>query len=164
MADYFEQIVSELKTWLKIKKINEKQPLIKLTANYLLTELQKLLLASKTRIENCQISPENFAEFITLIQQKDISSSAAQKVLQEMFQTGIDPSHVIEDKKLKQVSDEAELSKIVNRVIKENPQPVKDYQAGKENALQFLIGKVMAASKGQANPEIVGHILKSKLE
>lgn len=164
LADYFEQIVSELETWLKIKSISDKQPLIKLTTNYLLTELQKLLLVSKTRIENCQISPENFAEFITLIQQKEISSSAAQKVLQEMFQTGIDPSHIVDDKKLRQVSDEEGLTKIVSRVIKENPQPVKDYQSGKENALQFLIGKVMAASQGQANPEVVDKILKNKLK
>ncbi|MBL7155449.1 MAG: Asp-tRNA(Asn)/Glu-tRNA(Gln) amidotransferase subunit GatB [Candidatus Portnoybacteria bacterium] len=163
LADYFEQIVSELETWLKIKSISDKQPLIKLTANYLLTELQKLLLVSKTKIEDCQISPENFAEFITLIQQKEISSSAAQKVLQEMFQTGIDPSHIVEDKKLRQVSDEAELTKIVNRVIKKNPQPVKDYQSGKENALQFLVGQVMAASQGQANPQVVGEILKKKI-
>jgi len=163
LADYFEQIISELETWLKIKSISDKQPLIKLTANYLLTELQKLLLVSKTKIKDCQISPENFAEFITLIQQKDISSSAAQKVLEEMFQTGIDPSHIVEDKKLRQVSDEAELTKIVDRVIKKNPQPVKDYQLGKENALQFLVGQVMAASQGQANPEIVGEILKRKI-
>jgi len=164
LADYFEQIVSELETWLKIKSISDKQPLIKLTANYFLTELQKLLLVSKTKIEDCQISPENFAEFITLIQQKEISSSAAQKVLQEMFQTGIDPSHVVEDKKLRQVSDEAELTEIVNRVIKKNPQPVKDYQSGKESALQFLVGQVMVASQGQANPTIVGEILKQKLK
>jgi len=164
LADYFEQIVSELETWLKIKSISDKQPLIKLTANYFLTELQKLLLVSKTKIEDCQISPENFAEFITLIQQKEISSSAAQKVLQEMFQTGIDPSHVVEDKKLRQVSDEAELTEIVKQVIKKNSQPVKDYQSGKENALQFLVGQVMAASQGQANPTIVGEILKQKLK
>jgi len=164
IADYFEQVISELKTWLKIKSISNKQPLIKLTANYLLTELQKLLLASKTKIEDCQVSPENFAEFVTLIQQKDISSSAAQKVLQEMFQTGIDPSHIVEDKKLRQVSDEKELTKIVDQVIKKNPQPVKDYQSGKENALQFLIGQVMAASQGQANPEMVGEILKQKIK
>jgi len=164
LADYFEQVVSELETWLKIKSISDKQPLIKLTANYFLTELQKLLLVNKAKIENCQISPENFAEFITLIQQKEISSSAAQTVLQEMFQTGIDPSHVVEDKKLRQISDEAELSKIVDQIIKKNPKPVKDYQAGKENALQFLIGKVMADSQGQANPQVVGEILKEKIK
>ena len=164
LADYFEQVVSELETWLRIKSISDKQPLIKLTANYFLTELQKLLLANKVKIENCQISPENFAEFITLIQQKEISSSAAQTILQEMFQTGIDPSHIVEDKKLRQISDQAELAKIVDRIIKSNPGPVKDYQAGKENTLQFLIGKVMADSQGQANPQVVGEILKEKIK
>ncbi len=164
LADYFEQVVSELETWLKIKSISDKQPLIKLTANYFLTELQKLLLANKVKIENCQISPENFAEFITLIQQEEISSSAAQTTLQEMFQTGIDPSHIIEDKKLRQISDEAELVKAVNRIIKDNPGPVKDYQSGKKNALQFLIGRVMADTQGQANPQIVGEILKRKIK
>jgi aspartyl-tRNA(Asn)/glutamyl-tRNA(Gln) amidotransferase subunit B len=164
LADYFEQVISELKTWLKIKSIKNKQLLIKLTANYLLTELQKLLMVSKTGIKDCQISPENFAEFVTLIQQKDISSSAAQKVLQEMFESGTDPSHIVEEKKLRQVSDEKELTKIVDQIIKKNPQPVKDYQSGKENALQFLVGQVMAASRGQANPEVVGEILKNKLK
>ncbi len=163
LADYFEQVVSELETWSKIKSISDKQPLVKLTANYLLTELQKLLWASKTEMEDCQISPENFAEFITLIQQKEISSSAAQAVLKDMFETGSDPSHIIEAKELRQISDEAALVKIVNRVIKDNPQPVKDYQAGKEKALQFLIGKVMAASQGKANPEVVAEILKKEI-
>ena len=164
LADYFEQVVSELKTWLKIKSIDDEQPMIKLTANYLLTELQKLLLTSKTKIDVCQISPENFAEFITLIQQKEISSSAAQTVLKEMFGTGIDPSHIVETKELKQVSDEESLSRVVKQVINDNPQPVKDYQAGKEKALQFLVGQVMAVSKGQANPEIVREILTKFLK
>jgi len=164
LADYFEQVVSELETWLKIKSIDDKQPLIKLTANYLLTELQKLLGISKTKIEDCRISPENFAEFITLIHQKEISSSAAQLVLQEMFQTGADPSHIIEEKKLRQVSDEAELSQIVKKVIKDNPQPVKDYQSGKEKALQFLVGQVMAASQGKANPEMARELLEKELK
>lgn len=163
LSDYFEQVVSELKTWLKIKKIDEKQPLIKLTANYFLTELQKLLTDSKTKVKDCKISPENFAEFISMIEQKDISSSAAQTVLKEMFDAGDDPSQIVEEKELKQVSDQDVLADMVNKVIKNNPQPVKDYQSGKENILQFLVGKVMAASKGQANPEVVREILKNKL-
>jgi len=138
LADYFEQVISELKTWLKIKSIDNKQALIKLTVNYLLTELQKLLTDSNLKIENCKISPENFAEFITLIEQKEISSSAAQTVLKEMLKTGADPSNIVDDKKLKQVSDEDALSKIVKQVINDNPKPVGDYKAGKENALQFF--------------------------
>jgi len=163
LADYFEQVVSELATWMKVKKISESQPLIKLTANYLITELKKLLAISQTEMGNCQISPENFAEFIAMIEQKEISSSAAQAVLKEMFETGADPSHIVETKELKQVSDEKELEKIIKQVINENPGPVKDFKSGKENALQFLIGKAMAASKGKANPQVVGEILRKKI-
>ena len=163
LSDYFEQVISELKTWLKIKSIDNKQALVKLTVNYLLTELQKMLIDNDLKVENCKISPENFAEFITLIEQKEISSSAAQTVLREMLKTGADPSNVIDDKNLKQVSDEDALSKIVKQIVSDNQKPVKDYKSGKENALQFLVGKVMAASKGQANPEIVRKLLKENL-
>ncbi len=164
LADYFEQVVSELETWLKIKGIEDKDRLIKLTANYLLTELQKLLSESKTRIENCHISPENFAEFISMIERKEISSSAAQTTLKEMCQTGADPSHIVESKGLKQVSNEGEIGKIAKEVIKENKKSVEDFRKGKENALQFLVGKVMAKSKGQANPEIARDILTELLK
>lgn len=163
MADYFEQVISELKTWIKVKKIEDVQSLIKLTANYFITELKKLLFISKSKIKDCQISPENFAEFVTMIQQKEISSSAAQAVLKEMFEAGTDPSHIVETKELKQVSDESELENIVKQVINDNPGPVKDFKSGKENALQFLIGKVMAASKGKANPQVVGEMMRKGL-
>ncbi|MBU1177042.1 MAG: Asp-tRNA(Asn)/Glu-tRNA(Gln) amidotransferase subunit GatB [Patescibacteria group bacterium] len=164
LADYFEQVISELKTWLKIKSIGDKQALVKLTVNYLLTELQKLLIDDGLKIEKCKISPENFAEFITLIEQKEISSSAAQTVLKEMLKTGADPSNIVDDKELKQVSDKDALSKIAKQVVSDNPKPVKDYKEGKESALQFLVGKVMAASKGQANPEIARELLKKQLD
>lgn len=164
LADYFEQVISELKTWLKIKAIENKQALVKLTVNYLLTELQKLLIDNNSKIEDCKISPENFAEFITLIEQKEISSSAAQTVLKEMLITGADPSDIIESKSLKQVSDEDALSKIAKQIVNENPKPVGDYKAGKENALQFLVGKMMAASKGQANPEVARELLTKILK
>jgi len=163
LSDYFEQVISELNTWLKIKSISDKQPLIKLTVNYVLTELQKLLSSTKTKIKNCKISSENFAEFITLIHQKEISSSAAQSVLKEMFETSADPSHIIETKNLKQVNDKDTLTGIVKQVIKDNSKPVDDFKLGKENALQFLVGKVMANSKGQANPEVVKEILKKEI-
>ncbi len=164
LADYFERVVSELATWVKIKKLNQIQPLVKLTANYFLTQLQKLLAANRIKADQCQISAENFAEFIAMIGAKEISSSAAQTILEEMFNTGADPSHVVEDKQLKQVSDEGELDTIVKQVIQDNPQPVSDYKEGKEKALQFLVGKVMAASKGQANPEIAAKMLKEEIK
>ncbi len=163
LADYFERVSSELATWAKIKDLGQTQPLVKLTANYFLTRLQKLLFAHKIGAIDCPISAENFAEFIAMIAAEEISSSAAQTILEEMFNTGTDPSHIAEEKNLKQVSDEDALEKIVKQVINDHPQPVKDYQAGKENALQFLVGKVMAASKGQANPKVVDKLLREKI-
>lgn len=167
LGDYFEKIISELKNWEKT--VHKKKPpashfykLVKLTANYLITELKKYL-SNLEDIENLKITPENFAEFITIIEQGKISSSAAQAVLKEMLETGIDPSHVIEEKDLTQVSDEDELEKIIETVIKNNPQPVKDYQRGKTTAFQFLVGLAMKLSKGKANPQIVGKLLKKTL-
>jgi aspartyl-tRNA(Asn)/glutamyl-tRNA(Gln) amidotransferase subunit B len=80
-----------------------------------------------------------------------------------MFKTGIDPSHIIEKHDLAQVSDEGELEKIVQEVIKENPQPSEDYKKGKEASLQFLVGQAMRKTKGKANPKVVSELLRKKL-
>jgi len=130
LADYFEQIVSEL----------EDKSLIKLANNYLL----------KIKDDFKKITPENFAEFISLINQGEISSSAADVVLREMQKTGGDPSQIIGEKELRQTSD---LDNIIQKVIKNNPKPVQDYQAGKQEALKFLIGQIMKETKGKANPQ-----------
>ena len=164
-GDYFEEAVSELKDWAQVAEPKiEVEKLIKLIANYLITELQKLLSQSGEAFENLKITPENFAEFIKLTAQGVISSSGAQTVLAEMFKTGADPSHVIEDKQLAQVSDEAELEMAVAEVISKNPGPVDDFKKGKEKAIMFLVGKVMAVTKGRANPKIAEEILKKRLK
>jgi len=166
LADYFEAVISELRSWIKARNdIPERavDKLIKLTANYILTELQKLFSQSKSDITKCKITPENFAEFITLIYSGEISSSGAQTVLAAMFATGADPSHIIEEKKLKQVSNKEELQEIVKDIIENNPKPVADYKNGNEKSLQFLIGQVMAKTKGRANPQVAAEILKEKI-
>ena len=81
-----------------------------------------------------------------------------------MLKIGADPSHIIEEKGLSQLTDEAEVEKIVKDVISKNPKPVEDYKKGKENALQFLIGQVMAATKGRANPDAANQLLKKLLK
>jgi len=93
-----------------------------------------------------------------------INSSAAQTILKEMYQTGGDPSQIIETKGLAQMSDEGELEKAVAEVLEKNEKSVADYKAGKQNALQFLMGQVMSATKGKANPQIVIKLLKSRLD
>jgi aspartyl-tRNA(Asn)/glutamyl-tRNA(Gln) amidotransferase subunit B len=165
MGDFFEQAVSELRDWAKVAEPKiDAEKLTKLAANYLITELQKLLTQSGGEFKNLKITPENYAEFIKLTAQGIISSSGAQSVLAEMFGTGADPSHVIEDKGLAQMSDEAELETAVAEVISQNPGPVQEFKNGKEKALMFLIGKVMAATKGCANPQVAEEILKRKLK
>jgi len=156
LGDYFEKVVSEL----KLGKWDYK--LIKLTANYLITELKKHLPTLED-IKNLKITPENFAEFIIIVEQDKISSSAAQTVLKEMFESGADPSNIIEEKDLSQVSNESELEKIIEKVVRDNPGPIKDYQGGKAEALQFLVGQVMRQSKGKANPQIAAKLLTKAL-
>ncbi|MFA6097370.1 MAG: Asp-tRNA(Asn)/Glu-tRNA(Gln) amidotransferase subunit GatB [Candidatus Paceibacterota bacterium] len=166
LANYFEEIASELRAWIQAKDIDGTvtNKLTKLAANYLLTELQKLLYLNKKQVADCKITAENFAEFITMIYEGKISSSGAQTMLAEMFEGGGDPSNILEKKGLRQVSDEGEIEKIADLAIKNNPKSVADYAKGKENAIKFLIGQVMKESKGKANPKMAEEILRKKLK
>jgi aspartyl-tRNA(Asn)/glutamyl-tRNA(Gln) amidotransferase subunit B len=111
-----------------------------------------------------KVTPENFAELIKIIYDGQINSSAAQVVLEEMFETGADPSRVIEEKDLVQSNDESELDAVVDGVLKKNQPSVDDYKKGKQNAIQYLMGQVMSETKGKANPQMVIKILKEKLD
>jgi len=166
LANYFEQIVSELRAWVLAKGIdgNRLDKLTKLTANYILTELQRLLYVENNAVSCCKITAENFAEFITLIDEGKISSSGAQTMLAEMYKTGGDPSNILDEKGLTQMSDESEIEKIVDEIIKNNPKSVEDYKSGKDAALKYLIGQTMKESKGKANPQVAEEILKRKLK
>ena len=179
-GEYFEKVVSELPPRLPQQDIKK---LIKLASNYLITDLQGLLKGSSVIGEDFLITPENFAEFITLITERGeqgepregederssltyqgkISSKIAKIVLEEMFKTGADPSHIIEEKGLSQITDGVEIKKIIEEVITQNPRAVQDFKKGKKNAFQYLIGQIMAKTKGKANPEIVNNLLKNLL-
>ena len=165
LGNYFEKVVSEIKDWAEDAepKIDTGKA-VKLAGNYLITELQKLIYQSGAAFTSIKITPENFAEFIKITVQGVVSSSGAQTILAEMFATGADPSHIIKEKDLSQVSDEEELNAAVLEAISANPGPVADYKAGKQNSLMFLVGKVMAATRGKANPQIVIEILRGELE
>ena len=160
LGEYFEKVVSEFGQRLSPEKLAR---LTRLAVNYITTDLQKLLKETATIGENFLITPENFAEFITLIEEGKISSKIAKMILEEMFKTGADPSHVIEDKGLSLISEEGEIEKAVKEVISQNPKAVEDFKKGKENVLQFLVGKVMAASKGKAEPKTAQKVLKDLL-
>jgi len=167
VAKYFEESVSELESWIEDKNLPRKGKehlrMIKLIVNYLIGDVQYLLTQSKKDFSDIKITPENFAEFITLIFEGKISSAAGKTVLAEMFANGSDPEDVIKSKGLAQESGEDTLGVAVEEAIKNNPGPVRDYKAGKTQALQFLVGQVMKISKGKANPKIVIELLKKKL-
>lgn len=165
VADYFEKVISELEEKISSKEVlSPKEKLVKLAANYMITELRKHLTQFNQKIRNIKITPENYAEFVGIIADGKINSSAAQIVLREMYKTGGDPSRIIEEKNLAQVSDAGELEKIVDEIISKNQKSVEDYKKGKSNALQFLMGQAMSATKGKANPPMVIELLKKKLE
>jgi aspartyl-tRNA(Asn)/glutamyl-tRNA(Gln) amidotransferase subunit B len=155
-GEYFEKVVSEFDPNLPKEKLSK---LIKLATNYLTTDLLGLLKGASVKGEDFLITPENFAEFITLIEEGKISSKIAKIVLEEMFKTGTDPSQIIEEKGLVLITNKEEIEKIAHQVISENQKAVLDFKKGKETALQFLIGQVMAKTKGKANPKLAREIL-----
>ena len=169
LGEYFEKAMSELRNWVKeieLKRRIKRDEFLKLTklcSNYLITDLQGLLKGASVVGEDFLITPENFAEFITLIYEEKISSKIAKQVLSEMFSTGKDPSHIIEEKGLTQMTDVAEIEKIIKEVISKNQKAVEDFKKGKENAFQYLIGQIMAKTRGKANPQLVNKILKETL-
>jgi aspartyl-tRNA(Asn)/glutamyl-tRNA(Gln) amidotransferase subunit B len=171
LADYFEQTTSELKAWLEAKQegsadeiwSQHKKKLTKLVSNWLINKLGALVLEQNKSWDDVNITPENMAEFIVLIHENKISSAAAQKVLARMLATGEDPSHIMTEESLEQVSDSGELDSIVDSILKANPDEVARYKAGKTTLLQFFVGKVMRETKGSANPQIAEQLLKEKL-
>jgi aspartyl-tRNA(Asn)/glutamyl-tRNA(Gln) amidotransferase subunit B len=158
MADYFEEC-------LKIGK-PEELPLTsraKMASNWLLGEFNRLLNATNTEIPNTKITPASTCEIIRLTQEGVINTTAAKQVYEFVFKTGMSVSAVIEQQGLSQISDSGELEKMAEKVIMDNPQAVKDFHAGKETAIKFLVGQLMRASRGRANPQIATQLLKNKL-
>jgi len=163
LGEYFESVVSEIKTWAQQKGIKEVGKLIQLASNYITTDLQGLLKGGEFNDDKFKITPENFAEFVCMIYNGEISSKIAKIILKEMFVGGGDPSQIIKEKNLEQIGDEAELEDIIKKVLESNQIPVKEYRAGKETALQFLVGQVMRETRGKANPNKAIEILKKNL-
>ena len=171
LSDYFEKIVSELKCWREDRDCkNDLINSVKVCSNYLSTDLQALIKNDSEMKEydsiklEKKITAENFAELICMITEGDISSSIAKIILLEMYNTQKDPSDILNAKGLKQINDGGEIDKIISDVLSKNDKAVEDYKKGKQNSFSFLIGQVMAASKGKANPQTVSELLKKKLD
>ncbi|MBW3538287.1 Asp-tRNA(Asn)/Glu-tRNA(Gln) amidotransferase subunit GatB [Candidatus Parcubacteria bacterium] len=137
---------------------------LKRIVNWLVGEAQRIVLEHGYDASQIDSDAEDLIKLSGLVEQGKLSSTAAKQVLTEVIQNQAhDVEKIAQQKRLIQVSDAGQLEKIVAQVIADNPQSVADYRAGKTQALGFLVGQVMKASRGQANPPMVNDILKEKL-
>lgn len=136
---------------------------VKTLANWVMGDFSRLLNAKQLRVEDSPVTPTQLAELLELISKGTISGKIAKNVIEEMFESGKAPADIIKEKGLAQISDESALLKLVDEVISANPQSVEDFKAGKERAIGFLVGQIMKATKGQANPGVVNTLLKEQL-
>lgn len=161
LSDYDASLLTESKSIsdyfnLTLSYIN--QP--KLVANYIINEVLRKLKEDN----NNKIDAKNLAELLILIDKKEISSTAGKQVFEEMWNTGKTANQLVDSMGLRQVNNDAELKNYVLSAIEQFPQSVLDYKSGKTSAVGFLVGQVMRASHGKANPQRVNEMLKEELD
>ena len=150
MSDFFEEMLN--------KKADAKQ-----ASNWLMGEVSAYLNSEKLELAETKLTPENLAGMITLIEDGTISSKIAKKVFRELILNGGDAKKVVEAKGLVQLSDPAQLLPMINEVLDNNAQSIEDFKNGKDRAVGFLVGQIMKATKGQANPGVVNQLLNQEL-
>ena len=133
-------------------------------ANWIMGELMAYLNANQLEIKDAKISPESLGGMVKLIDKGTISSKIAKTVFKEMMESGKSPEKIVEEKGLVQISDTGELKRIVEEIVAANPQSVADFKAGKDRAIGFLVGQIMKATKGKANPGVVNELLREALQ
>ncbi|MGI6566339.1 MAG: Asp-tRNA(Asn)/Glu-tRNA(Gln) amidotransferase subunit GatB [Firmicutes bacterium] len=151
LADYFEECLAEVK-----------DP--KLVSNWVMGEVQRWLKAHGLEAASSPVRPKDLAGLLGLIQQNAVSNIVAKDVLEEMFTTGKPAEVIVEEKGWKQISDDESLEAMILEVLEANPGPVADVKAGKAKAIGFLVGQVMKASKGKANPQKVNELIRQRLQ
>jgi aspartyl-tRNA(Asn)/glutamyl-tRNA(Gln) amidotransferase subunit B len=135
----------------------------KTLANWVMGDVTRLLNTNQCSVLNSPFSAKQLAELLELITKGTLSGKIAKTVLEEMYSTGKEAGVIVKEKGLAQISDEGALLGIIDDVISANPQSVEDYRAGKEKAIGFLVGQIMKATRGQANPGLVNQLIKEKL-
>jgi|SRR5579875_369978 len=133
------------------------------TANWVSGDLMGLLNAAGRSIADSPVRAEHLGELVALIAKGELSGKLAKEILPKMFESGATAPAIMDRDGLRQISDSGALAKIVDEVLAANPKQVEQYKAGKTAVLGFLVGQVMKASRGQANPAAVNDALKSKL-
>jgi aspartyl-tRNA(Asn)/glutamyl-tRNA(Gln) amidotransferase subunit B len=135
----------------------------KVISNWVLGEFSRLLNLAGIDISESKATPSHLVEMLDLIEQGTLSSTSAKAVFEEMFYTGKCPNDIVAEQELTQISDTKATEEVVKQVIATNIQAVADFKSGKAQALTFLVGQVIKATKGRANAKLVNEILKNFL-
>lgn len=135
----------------------------KKAANWIMGDILRIMNEENRDVDEIEITPDMVIELCRLEDEGTISSKLAKEVFEEMYKTKEVPEKIVEQKGLKQISDQGEIEQFVEEVIEENPAAVEDYKNGKDKVMGFLVGQVMKKSKGKANPQMVNDLLKEKL-
>lgn len=150
MSDFFDNTVKE--------GADPKQ-----ASNWLMGEVSAYLNSEKLELNETKLTPDNLAGMINLIEDGTISSKIAKKVFKELIENGGNAKEVVEAKGLVQLSDPAQLLPIINDILDQNEQSIEDFKNGKDRAVGFLVGQIMKATKGKANPGVVNKLLVEEL-
>ena len=135
----------------------------KLVSNWIMSDLSRKLNETEMEITEVKFTAENLGELIQLIDKGTISSAIAKKVFEFMYESGDSPAKIVEEKGLVQITDESAIKEMVISVINENEQSVQDFLNGKDKAVGFIVGQVMKASRGKANPGVVNKLIMEEL-
>ncbi|HIE43866.1 MAG TPA: Asp-tRNA(Asn)/Glu-tRNA(Gln) amidotransferase subunit GatB, partial [Candidatus Omnitrophica bacterium] len=151
IADFFEECTKKLKSAKEI-------------SNWVIGPVMRLLNERNISIGESKLTPGYLVSLIGLINEGKINLNTAKSILPEVFETGKEPGKIVQESGLTQVSDEQEISLMVEQVMRENQKAVDDLKKGKMKALGFLVGQVMRISKGKANPQLVNRLFQEKLK
>ena len=151
MAEYFDAVIAE--------KVDPN-----IAANWIMGDLSKNLNAENLTIEQSPVDAKRLAQMILLIDKGTISGKIAKTVFVEMWKSQDSPEKIVKDKGLVQITDTSAIEGIVDEIISKNPKAVEEYKAGKKKAIGALVGQIMKATKGKANPQMVNQLLMKKLD
>ena len=135
----------------------------KLASNYLMVDVNAYLNKVQKELSETKLTAEGLAGMIKLITDGTISSKIAKKVFAELIEHGGDAAQIVKEKGLIQVSDSGQLLAWVNEALDNNPKSIEDYKNGRDRAIGFLVGQIMKASKGQANPQMINKMLLEEI-
>ncbi len=156
-ADYFERV-------LAASPAPVTAPLAKSVSNWILGEMARLLNQTGSRISEVIVHPKQLADLQGMVDDGTLSSTMAKTVFEKMFESGSDPKDITRAEGLAQISDTDSVLAAVERAIADNPSPVQEYLSGKQQVMGFIVGQVMKATRGQANPRVASQLVREKLE